>query len=293
MKNVDSLKIASKFLKSEREKRGITLEEVSFELKLEKNLILDIKNRNFKKFKSYLFLRGYLINYAEFLNVDINLPDTKKKKEIKTKHKSKKGSFNKNLNKKKQKIIFSSIILFVFVIITLSLNSKVLFNSDSKINDISLLKPQENKSIISNNDPQNSIGNENIEKKVSEIQISKNSENILENTNIIDLKKPINTIESNNSVINKDNISRDIITTDKILVISYSGDSWTEIIDANGDIVFFDLVKKNDVLKLVVKAPFEILLGDATVANIKYNNKNIIIPYINPENNVSKIIIDN
>ena len=57
--------------------------------------------------------------------------------------------------------------------------------------------------------------------------------------------------------------------------------------------MFFDLVKKNDVLKLVVKAPFEILLGDATVANIKYNNKNIIIPYINPENNVSKIIIDN
>ena len=41
MKNVDSLKIASKFLKSEREKRGITIEEVSFELKLEKNLIID------------------------------------------------------------------------------------------------------------------------------------------------------------------------------------------------------------------------------------------------------------
>jgi len=80
MKNVDSLKIASKFLKSEREKRGITIEEVSFELKLEKNLIIDIENRNFKKFNSYLFLRGYLVNYAEFLKVDINLPDIKEKK---------------------------------------------------------------------------------------------------------------------------------------------------------------------------------------------------------------------
>jgi hypothetical protein len=40
-------------------------------------------------------------------------------------------------------------------------------------------------------------------------------------------------------------------------------------------------------------APFEILLGDATVVNIKYNNKVVKVPYFNPDNNVGKIKINN
>ena len=39
MENLDSLKIASNLLKSEREKSSLTVEEVSFELKLIKKLL--------------------------------------------------------------------------------------------------------------------------------------------------------------------------------------------------------------------------------------------------------------
>ncbi|MDA9181239.1 DUF4115 domain-containing protein, partial [Gammaproteobacteria bacterium] len=83
------------------------------------------------------------------------------------------------------------------------------------------------------------------------------------------------------------------LTQDQILIIEYSDDSWTEIINSNGDIVFFDLVKGGKSIKIKILAPFEILLGDATSVNIKYNNKIVKVPYFNPDNNVGKIKINN
>ena len=76
-----------------------------------------------------------------------------------------------------------------------------------------------------------------------------------------------------------------------ILSIDYNGDSWTEIIDSYGNIVFFELVKNGTKLKLNIDAPFEILLGNATVVNIKYNNIKVDAQYVNPENNVGKVKI--
>tara|TARA_B100000035_G_scaffold69164_1_gene56611 strand:+ start:2631 stop:3476 length:846 start_codon:yes stop_codon:yes gene_type:complete len=281
MKNVDSLKIASKFLKSEREKRGITIEEVSFELKLEKNLIIDIENRNFKKFNSYLFLRGYLVNYAEFLKVDINLPDIKEKKTAS--FKKEKYKPNKSKNKKYLKIIISLFILLLFIILASKLQKKD--SSDIILNKSEHAKVDSKESdSIADKELTNNISND------DSVEYTNKGQNDIVST---DLNNSIDIHEDNSLNESKDDDIDDILHHNNTLVINYSGNSWTEIIDSNGDIIFFDLVKKNTVLKLEVEAPFEILLGNATVTNIKYNNKNVIIPYINPNNNVSKIIVDN
>jgi hypothetical protein len=102
-----------------------------------------------------------------------------------------------------------------------------------------------------------------------------------------------------NSKIDKIKKDPDILSSDyvlenkieKILEIKYNEDSWTEIIDSNQDIVFLDLVKKGKILKFSISAPFEILLGNATAVNIKYNNEIVGISYINPDNNVGKLKI--
>ena len=103
--------------------------------------------------------------------------------------------------------------------------------------------------------------------------------------------KPV--LESNNGKIENKISFSEKIESKPLLLISYSGDSWTEIIDSNGDIVFFDLVKNGNTINFNILAPFEILLGDATVVNIKYNNKEISIPYFNPDTNVGKIKVKN
>ena len=113
MENLDALKIASSKLKSQREKLNITIEEVSSELKLEKEIILSIENNNFSMFKSYLFLKGYLNNYANFLDIEVNLPELKKKKSIKFKIKK-----NKHKSKIKKNSLFKGILLLFFITIT-------------------------------------------------------------------------------------------------------------------------------------------------------------------------------
>ena len=275
MENLDSLKIASNLLKSEREKSSLTVEEVSFELKLDKKIIKDIESGNFNNFNSYLFLKGYVRNYANFLGVRVSLP------EIKNKKKQKNNALKSIENKKKPekiKILILSLILFcillILIIYVVSANSK-------KLNDISL-----------DSSPASEIKDEimlkeNIERKIkNNVNTENKTEKILINNNII-IEDSLQT----NPKLNNDNFSES--KPNRVLEITYKRDSWTEIIDSNGDIIFFDLVKKNKILKFTILVPFEILLGDATAVNIKYNDNIVSVPYYNPDTNVGKIKIAN
>ena len=96
-------------------------------------------------------------------------------------------------------------------------------------------------------------------------------------------------IKLNNTIIIGDDPK--IVAVGKKLEIFYNGDSWTEIIDSYGNIVFFDLAIQGETLEFNILAPFEILIGNATVVDIKYNNKAVSVGYINPDNNVGKIKI--
>ena len=285
MKNLDSLKIASKFLKSQREKKEFTIEEVCIELKLDKEIILDIENGNFDNFKNYLFLKGYVRNYANFLGVQVSLPEVEIKKNKKVSSR-KKPSWNFIGNKKKY-IYLIAFLIFILMLSTFSNKNK---NLEYEISSSSI-----------------DAKNTDIEKKENNIPIktidlksntahkeSKNIQEINMDENKILLEKSSDSDDnpsSNND--NSENISIDPIhpVNDVFLEITYKGDSWTEIIDSKGDIIFFDLVKRGKTIKFNILAPFEILLGDATVVNIKYNNKLISIPYFNPDTNVGKIKI--
>ena len=280
MENLDSLKIASNLIKSQREKRGITIEEISIELKLEKKIIEDIENRNFGNFKSYLFLKGYLINYANLLDMKISLPEVKKQKKSKTKKNIIDKSKNKNKNKDKNKYKNSIQIKLIFSFLILASVFFIIFNNQN-------------------------INQKNIDlKNEKAIEISK--DNTLSNEQKIEVEEIfINKTESQLELLNNDTATPSLVDKQisennktiknsfkKNLLIEYTGDSWTEIIDSKGEIVFFDLVKSGDNIDLNIASPIEILLGNATVVNIKYNNNKINIPYVNPKNNVSKIIIE-
>ena len=150
------------------------------------------------------------------------------------------------------------------------------------------------------------VGNNTINKK----QVLKNGINITEgnlksNTNSYDKRNNLDLNNDDNLYLNKKNSTKldkeiykniendtlKVIATDK-LTIEYAGDSWTEIIDSSGNVVLLELVKKGKILEFNILAPFEILLGDATVVNIKYNNKLVQVPF-DAGNNVGKIKIKN
>jgi len=122
------------------------------------------------------------------------------------------------------------------------------------------------------------------------IEIEEDQRNIITPKSNADLQKKnildneVNIIES----ISESSVKISNVSDEKLLEIEYKGDSWTEILDSNGNIIYFDLVKDGDTLKFNIAAPFEVLLGDARVVKVKYNNDIIEVPYINPDTNVGK-----
>ena len=285
MENLDSLKIAGNMLRSQREKLNLSIKEISSELRLEESIIRDIEKANFNKFNSYLFLKGYLKNYADFLEIKINLPDYKERK--KPKVKKVKNKVNKNNYIKTILALFFFILIFFFLIKDYKNNNEII---------------SENKNIIIANLEDDNLRNKNnIDKVLSKEKI----DNITTpyNQSIEPLSKEMDSklevilddSKEKTSKISVPNLKEKPleIIQKEVLVIEYSDDSWTEIINSNEDIVFFDLVKGGKTLEIKILAPFEILLGDATVVNIKYNNKVVKVPYFNPDNNVGKIKINN
>lgn len=298
MENIDSLKIARKLLKSKREELSLSIEDICRELKLDKKIIKNIESGNFSNFKSYLFLKGYIKNYADFLGIDINIPESRYKKKYKNINESRKKEYKKKSKKKylnKNKYLF---ILLIFVLLSIFIS--VYKNKDQENIDVNLIS--ESLEIVETkklqNDDKLNIKNE-ISENTSKKIIQKNivSSSIVNNSLIQNEKIEIentdnsktNTIKKNTVIFNSDYALENKI--EKILEIKYNEDSWTEIIDSNQDIVFLDLVKKGKILKFSISAPFEILLGNATAVNIKYNNEIVGISYINPDNNVGKLKI--
>jgi len=281
MENLDSLKIASNLLRSHREKLNLSIKEISLELRLEETIIRDIESANFDNFSSYLFLKGYLKNYADFLEIKINLPEYKERKKPKIK-------------KEKNKVVRKSYINYILALVVLVLiyfflieNNKIVAESENKtilIQKDSVSRDKDDAEKIYKEEKTDNIITpyketiESLSKEIDsklEVIIDDSKENLNEKSTADSNEKPLELIQ------------------DQILIIKYSDDSWTEIINSNGDIVFFDLVKGGKSIKIKILTPFEILLGDATAVNIKYNNKVVKIPYFNPDNNVGKIKINN
>lgn len=281
MKNLDSLKIASNLLKSHRENLNLSIEEISSELRLEKNIIKDIEDANFSNFSSYLFLRGYLKNYADFLEVEIYLPEYKEKKR-----------FQKR--KEKSKVRGKNYINYILTLVALLLLSIFLFENNKVVGEA------ENKKILFKKDSiltdKDSVEKIYPEEKIDNI-VTPYNEIVEPLSKEIDSELEVVINDSNKKITEKNSANFNgnplEINQDEILIIEYSDDSWTEIINSNGDIVFFDLVKSGKSIKIKILPPFEILLGDATAVEIKYNDKIVKIPYFNPENNVGKIKINN
>jgi len=304
MKNIDSLKIASKLLKTQRESLKLSIREVSIELRLEEKIVRDIEDANFTSFKSYLFLKGYLLNYANLVGVNISLPGV----ENKTKNSNENGDADKIVKsekyKKKYLFMIFPVILLILLIYKVQSNdysiSKTNYTDDLKsipglsLKNIKESRPPVEKKLLNENGEINAKEDDSHNTVFSDVPIDVLTKDLIDGEesaredNDIPLKNK-SVVKSSNTIII--GVDPEIEAVGKKLEIFYDGDSWTEIIDSYGNIVFFDLVKKGKTLEFNILAPFEILIGNATVVDIKYSNKSVSIGYVNPDNNVGKIKI--
>ena len=75
------------------------------------------------------------------------------------------------------------------------------------------------------------------------------------------------------------------------LSISYSGDCWTEITDASGRRLFFDLGKAGRTVNLSGEAPFNVLFGDAANVSLEVNGGRFEIPAADRRGRTARLTI--
>lgn len=76
------------------------------------------------------------------------------------------------------------------------------------------------------------------------------------------------------------------------LILTGVAESWTEVVDANGDRLFYQLINDGEEIKLSGQAPFEVFLGNAPAIRIEVNNSLVKFDHlVSSSKNVASITI--
>jgi cytoskeleton protein RodZ len=76
------------------------------------------------------------------------------------------------------------------------------------------------------------------------------------------------------------------------LILSGVDESWAEVVDANGDRLFYQLINNGEEIKLSGQAPFEVFLGNAPAIRIEVNNTLVEFDHlVSSSKNVASITI--
>lgn len=78
-----------------------------------------------------------------------------------------------------------------------------------------------------------------------------------------------------------------------LLVLDYSGDCWTEISDATGQRLFFDMGRAGRTVELTGRAPFAVLFGNAENVNVRVDGNQYPVAPSNPGSRTARLTIVN
>ncbi|WP_198552549.1 RodZ domain-containing protein [Psychromonas sp. MB-3u-54] len=100
------------------------------------------------------------------------------------------------------------------------------------------------------------------------------SETVIDNTAFqTSSENKINTKDKSVAVENNEPLESPQTALAESLYLTFSADCWTEIVDATGKRLAFNLYKKDDVLSIEGIAPFKVKLGAPDAVAVKYQGK--------------------
>lgn len=240
---VEFMEFVGQILKKNREINELSISDVSKELKISKEILINIENDNFQNNIDNVFILGHLRSYCSYLNLN--------QKELvdyfKLQHRPKE---NKKIDIERPKVsdnfLYSNKIFSLSLILIIFTAFYLLF--------IEVDKPSREYAIIPDL-PENYI---------SVIEMA-NVDNIIKNNNlIIDNKENFAKFESNLSSssaiasLPKNNKIKTSTITLKIL-----DDTWLQLRNRNNQIIFSKLMNKNDEYSYSLDDNYSITSGNA------------------------------
>lgn len=117
----------SNILKEEREKKGLSLDDVVDALKIRKNFIVDIENGDYNSLPSESYAMGFVKNYADFLGISSHRAAALFRREYESKYIEVIPKFKKANRLPGQKIILRSPKSYLILGVVLVILSYVLY----------------------------------------------------------------------------------------------------------------------------------------------------------------------
>ena len=229
------MKTVGQILSIGRNSKSFSINDISIELKISKNIIIDLENDNIKNDSDIIFIIGHLRSYLNFLELDTNTIIKQFKDQV---------SFNiieekKNITPivennffKIEKFFAASIILIIFT----SFYFLFIDQNDNEINFA--LVPDIPESL------------EPVVEKAYTFNNSLSQSNDINKSDLINNSSALASIEFNENVTT--------VATLKML-----NPTWLQIRDVSNNIIFSKLMEKDEVFSYELKLNYNITAGNA------------------------------
>jgi cytoskeleton protein RodZ len=261
-------------LKLVREKKGLSQVDVAENLLISVDIIKALENSQADALPALTFTLGYIRSYTRLLGMPADTiindyvrvaPDSKQELMPHSALAAQKSSND----------IFVKLISFAFVALAILVFIFWFLNTDFKIKSPSLKNTTEFNTQLQN-------------KKIVVDAISEESLEVVEaespSSSYVDTSAPrVAEVNSKPVIEQRDkNLSKS-----DVLSLSALADSWCEVLDSNGQRLFYQLLKSGEDIRLTGVAPFTVFLGNAPKVRVEINNK--IVDFENLINTNSNI----
>ena len=229
------MKTVGQILSKERKSKNLSIDDISNELKISKNIIINLENDNIKNNSDIIFIIGHLRSYSNFLHLDTDTIIEKFKDEISFNTKEEKKNISpivENNFFKIEKFFAASLILIIF-------SSFYFLFIDQNDNEIKFALvpdiPESSEPIV---EKANTFNN-----------------NLFQSNNV---KK--GDLINNSSVIASIEFDEDVITVATLKILN---PTWLQVRDETDKIVLSRLMEKDEEFSYELKLNYNITAGNA------------------------------
>jgi len=281
------------YFRKARESTGMSIYDVSNELKLPEDIIKALENSQVSALPASAYTQGYIRNYARLLNLSAEdiikaytdlLPEKEKPLSARSVLPSQKTSRDSTVKFVTYSMFLMGLVLLVIWWYQADFNwlENGEINKTGQVDEgqqqqlLHQVKDAEVKKLLpAKSGQQDNLRNKEIIKQ--ELEVNKKEV-------VVESKKIEEKISDQSNSVN-------LFSGDDVVVLYANSDSWVQVQDANSNRLYFELIKKDKTERLIGLAPFRVFLGNAPAVEIQLNNINIDITKYIRSNNVAHIAL--
>ncbi|MER2511409.1 MAG: RodZ domain-containing protein [Nitrosomonas ureae] len=287
LNDIDSMGIVQSvghLLRRARVRRSMSIEDVSRQLRLSIQQIEAIDNEDFEKLPGKTFLRGFIRNYANHVQLDPMqllqlLPESTRiiSTYERTPFRNKQLSFSSSRENSGNNPLVIAVILAVMVLGIYFIFENNGWNKDSNISPVGSAAQSESDTTsmeirLPIPTAVDSTANSPVMASVAPSTVNDQGNAVAE------LDAKTETIPAEENIIAQSADLQSAKSSDSgNLYFKFTADSWVKVVDAKGVALFEQLMKGGSEQIVVGKRPLSIVIGNASGVNLTYNDEEINI----------------